>query len=31
MNLFDQKKHMLVLFCSPNPHGSTRELVGSNL
>ena len=28
MNLFDQKKHMLVLFCSPNPHGSTRRLLG---
>ena len=29
MNLFDQKKHMLVLFCSPNPHGSTRRLLDS--
>ncbi|WP_300684215.1 flavodoxin family protein [Acutalibacter sp. 1XD8-36] len=29
MSLFDQKKHMMVLFCSPNSHGSTRMLLDS--
>lgn len=29
MGLFDQKKHMLALFCSPNPHGNTRRLLDS--
>lgn len=29
MGLFDQKKHMMVLFCSPNPHGNTRMLLDS--
>lgn len=31
MSLFEQKKQMLVLFCSPNPHGSTRMLLDSFL
>lgn len=29
MGLFDQKKHMMVLFCSPDPHGNTRMLLDS--
>ncbi len=27
MRLLDHKKHLLTLFCSPNPHGSTRMLL----
>lgn len=29
MSLFDQKKRLLVLFCSPNSHGNTRMLLDS--
>ncbi|WP_322199007.1 flavodoxin family protein [Acutalibacter intestini] len=31
MGLFDQKKHLLVLFGSPNSHGNTRMLLESFL
>lgn len=31
MSLFDQKKRLLVLFCSPNSHGCTRMLLDSFL
>lgn len=29
MSLFDQKKRLMVLFCSPDPHGNTRMLLDS--
>ena len=31
MPLLDHKKHLLVLFCSPNSHGSTKMLLDSFL